>query len=74
MVFSIDTLGFHIKSKSPLVLLFLPIPILIVYLIGCITLWAFVGLFGILEFTWVNGFYTAILLSVIKIIFAKSDD
>ena len=73
MVYKISTLGFSVKSESPKVLLLLPIPVIVVYLIGCASLWSFTQLFGMTDFTWVNGAYAGFLLAIARAVFSKGD-
>lgn len=58
-------------SKIGLIFLSL-ICILMVYLTSCLVLYAFVQLTGSLSFSWTNGLWTMILLSMSYIIFGHS--
>ena len=46
---------------------------LVIYLNACAVLWSVSQLFGIAEFSWMNGFYMTVLMGSIYIIMHKDD-
>jgi len=69
-MYAFNFLWFKVTAKSLIKLLILSIiAILLYYGLACLTLYAFVQLTGFLTFSWENGLWTAILLSVAFITF-----
>jgi len=69
-MYSFSFLWFKITAKTLIRLLLLSIiAILLYYGIACLTLYAFIQLTGFLTFSWINGFWTSILLGMGFIIF-----
>ena len=74
MTYNIDVFGFKVKGETPFIFLLIPVGLIIGYLAGCLILYSIVQLFGILEFSWINGFYTLVLIGTAKSIFGRSSD
>lgn len=70
--YTVTIAGMRVKGKSLLVYLLIPVFLAIVYLAACASLYAFVQMFEIAEFSWMNGVYWAIIVATLAAIFGKT--
>jgi hypothetical protein len=67
--YTLNVFGMQIYGQSPIIYMLLPVFLAIAYLVSCASLYAFVQMFGIVEFSWMNGVYWAIVVGTIGWIF-----
>lgn len=70
---NLNIFGIKVKGKSPAVFLLVIPMVIIAYFMSCVLLYAIVNLFGVLEFTWMNGFYLLIVYTAAHSIFSGGD-
>lgn len=68
---TLTVLGMRLNGTIPFILLMAIIVISIAYLVSCASLYAFVQMFGIVEFSWMNGIYWAIIVCTLMTIFGS---
>ena len=67
--YTLNVLGMRVVGKSPIIYAILPVFMAIAYLVSCASLYAFVQMFGMVEFSWMNGVYWAIVVATLMAIF-----
>ena len=60
------------RPSGAAIIAFIILGTLAIYLLSCLVLYAFTELTGLLSFSWLNAFYTTILLIVAKYTFSES--
>lgn len=67
--YTLTVFGMNIVGKSPIIYALVPVLLVVAYLISCASLYSFAQMFGIVEFSWMNGIYWMIVVSTIGWIF-----
>lgn len=68
---TLTVLGMRLNGTIPFILMMVIVVIGVAYLAACASLYAFVQMFGIVDFSWMNGIYWAIIVSTLIAIFGS---
>jgi len=69
---TLNFFGMRVRGQSPFIFILIPIFAGLMYLGACASLYAFAQMFGIVEFSWINGVYWAIVIATMIAIFGST--